>query len=111
MNTTPPTLGLLNGRSRTWVRRGLLLTTIAAEGGGALYGPTHRRRRREAASHRARRVPDLPALRSRNRPDDLWDLGHDDHDPASSGPSIVRATAPSRTSLKTLKRVVKHKSS
>jgi hypothetical protein len=65
----------------------------------------------KAASHRARRVPDLPALRSRNRPDDLWDLGHDDHDPAFERPSIVRATAPSRTSLKTSSVCVKHKSS
>ena len=52
-----------------------------------LYGPKHRRRRRQFAQRIDRgEVVLCPRCKSPIGPDQHWDLGHDDHDPAIERP-------------------------
>jgi hypothetical protein len=52
-----------------------------------LYGPKHRRRRRQFAQRIERGEEILcPRCKSPIGPDQLWDLGHDDYNPAIERP-------------------------
>jgi hypothetical protein len=65
--------------------------------------PFHGRRCRRQfyASHRALRVPDLPHCGLGIGPDDLWDLGHDDYNPAVERPEHRECNRRAANQLKT----------